>query len=388
MREHRADTPAARICYCTNALPAGSLAAFYDSVHRVLVPVRRAVRPGGALGLGLWFSAAAASEIRSGDALERLRDDLGAAELEPRTVNGFPQHDFHGAVVKHDVYTPRWDDPARLAYTVDLAHILARLIPEGRRAAISTVPVGWRGDRPDLERAGANLAAAARAFRDIAERTGRHLTLDLEPEPGCCLDTAADVVRFCEAHLFPAGDERVVRAHVGVCHDVCHAAVMGEGQADALAAYAGAGIDVNKVQVSSALQLRAEGAADRLARFAEPRYLHQTTITGPGGMRFFEDLPRAIDALRDGREVRAGDVVRVHFHVPIFLAPSETLGTTQDRIADAADATERLHPHAVYEIETYAWDVLPPDLAPESLVAGIAREIRFLDGLLAGRDRR
>ena len=50
-------------------------------------------------------------------------------------------------------------------------------------------------------------------------------------------------------------DEEIVRRHIRVCHDICHAAVMFEDQEEVLRKYAAAGIQVGKIQVSAALAM-------------------------------------------------------------------------------------------------------------------------------------
>ena len=59
----------------------------------------------------------------------RLRRDLDARGLEVVTLNGFPYRSFHAPVVKYAVYQPDWLSRERLDYTVNLARVLAGLLP-------------------------------------------------------------------------------------------------------------------------------------------------------------------------------------------------------------------------------------------------------------------
>ena len=141
--------------------------------------------------------------------------------------------------------------------------------------------------------------------------------VDLEPEPGCLLQRSSDVVQFFQDHLLPAGDQldlpaEVVCAHIRVCHDICHAAVMFENQAKAIACYEKAGIRIGKVQVSSAIRIPFDAMSDpertdalrQVQAFAEDRYLHQTMIRRPDGdMDFYEDLPLAIASIENDHPV-------------------------------------------------------------------------------------
>ena len=56
------------------------------------------------------------------------------------TVNGFPYGNFHGTIVKENVYSPDWRSAQRVQYTCLLADILARLLPPDITGSISTVP--------------------------------------------------------------------------------------------------------------------------------------------------------------------------------------------------------------------------------------------------------
>ena len=92
----------------------------------------------------------------------------------------------------------------------------------------------------------------AAGLHRLRERTGRTVSLALEPEPCCHMETLDETVRFFERHLFAAPavaafgrlaglgrgeSEAALRRHLGVCFDACHMAVEFE---DAAAALAGA----------------------------------------------------------------------------------------------------------------------------------------------------
>ncbi len=371
-----------QVCYCTNVHSGRTIDDILARLDEHAVAVRDSVRPGAELGIGLWLSDACARELlheRGG--VERFAREIESRRLRVITMNGFPQKDFHAPVVKHDVYRPSWADPARLVYSLDLAHVLSEILEEGAQGSISTLPLGWRGDGVDRRACAEHLAALADHLAAILRETGRHITVDLEPEPGCELDLSEHVVAFMEDDLIPAGDEAAIRAHIGVCHDVCHAAVMREGQRESLERYEAAGISVNKVQVSSALRV-APGGHGALRSFAEERYLHQTTVAAGGEVAFYEDLAPAMEAIQ---HAPAFEEARVHFHVPIDRAVIDRdngLVTTSEEIPQAIRAARDLFPLAVFEVETYTWGVLDPTLRPASLAEGIASEIAFLDAVL------
>ncbi len=362
-----------------------SLEQTKSNLQKHALAVKALASPDAPLGIGLWLSASAARQVKE-EGPEAFADWLGERGLEVFTINGFPYGDFHRDVVKHDVYRPDWRQAERLEYTLDLAQVLAVIVPEGGQGSISTLPLGWGGEIAGdaaVSAAAANLRAAAEALRQLEQRTGRLIHLDIEPEPGCRLQTSCDVVGFFERHLPEPGLRRYLR----VCHDICHAAVMFEAQDDVVDRYDAAGIDIGKVQVSSAVRAELDGVAEELLgpirdalreRFDEPRYLHQTVVRTPeGGQRFYEDLPRALEHASRGEW-------RVHFHVPIFLPGIDSFGTTRGEIDACLD---RLAPREAvrhWEVETYAWDVLP-ESTRGTLAEDIAHELVWFESRLAER---
>jgi sugar phosphate isomerase/epimerase len=279
-----------------------------NSLQRIAVRVRSAVVPSGRLPVGLWLPEPVARQLAKPSHIARFGDWLAERGLKPYTLNGFPQGDFHQAVVKHAVYEPSWLDSARVEYTCLLADNLAGLLGKGEPGSISTVPLGWPSRRwgaAEFTRAAKNLQQVALHLNALAERTGHEIVVAIEPEPGCVLDTCEDVINFFDGPLFSdAGD--VVRRHITVCHDICHSAVMFESQEHALQSYARHGIRIGKLQVSSAVEVpwhEVEGDADQgramtaqIRSFDEPRYLHQTTRqrTDGAAVELVEDLPLAL----------------------------------------------------------------------------------------------
>lgn len=369
--------------YCTNVVAGRTIKETCANVERVFIQVRDRVAPNTMLPLGLWLSARAAEQLSEsvGGGAE-LRDRLATAGLSIVTLNGFPYHDFHGSEVKLRVYEPHWADTRRALHTQRLADLLPDLLMPGtRRASISTLPLGWRA-RFSQEGCGASIGVASalleqtvRHLARLEDRTGIRITVDIEPEPGCMLDRAVDVVGFFE-HALPARrGEPDPRRYVGVCHDTCHAAVMFEDQTTVLRSYRAAGISVNKIQLSSALI--ADGSRESLASlssYSEARYLHQTCVRATNGtVRFFDDLPVALS------ESPVGEW-RTHFHVPVFAPSLGCLGTTQAGIVECLNEIGLwpIEDRPVLEIETYAWDVLPSGVCGDTaLVDGIVREIEW-----------
>ncbi len=380
--------------YCTNVHAGVGIEQMRENLQRYATEVKRHFSPDRPMGLGLWLSAQAASELLKGDrgGVAGLRDWLASEGLVPMTMNGFPYGDFHQPVVKHAVYLPVWGDPARTAYTLDLIEILDQLLPPGMVGSISTLPVAWDESATTKSAAASELQKVARHLAQRKQDTSREIVLCIEPEPGCLFQRSSDVIAFFHDYLFDSAtvdreDVQAAQAHLQICHDVCHAAVMFEEQQQVIDAYRQAEIGIGKVQISSAIavpfyQMHPDShaaALNRLAQFAEDRYLHQTVCLNrmTGESEFFEDLPLALATASD-RSLEEEEW-RIHFHVPLFAEQLGMLATTQADVFSClqsieSDAEAEL-PH--FEVETYAWDVLPADLAADDLATGISREMKW-----------
>lgn len=400
----RLDLPSgpAHLTYCANVHRGETWPETFNALRRHLPAVKRQVSPAAPMGVGLRLSALAAAALEQPAALAALHDFLAAADLYIFTVNGFPYGPFHGQPVKEQVYAPDWRQPERLAYTDRLAALLAALLPDGVTGSVSTVPGAFRaaGSEPGARVAigEALLRHAARLARLEAE-TGRRIVLALEPEPMCLLETTAEAVGFLEEQLLGrptlarfaglagcgmAGAEALVRRHVGLCLDVCHAAVEFEEPGESVALLRRAGIAVAKLQLSSALAVGRPDTevASLLRGFDDGVYLHQVVERRPdGSLRRFLDLPEALASMP---AAAAGHEWRVHCHVPVFLDGVGRLGTTQDVLREvlAQQRAEGISSHL--EVETYTWEVLPPEWRCADLDQAIARELHWVrDRLLS-----
>ncbi len=401
----RLDAPSgSHLTYCTNVHPGESSAEVLEMLRTLVPDVKRRVAPDASFGVGLRLAAQAASELEAPGALGALRAELDGAGLYVFTLNGFPYGAFHRTRVKESVYLPDWFEEKRVEYTASLARVLAGLLPPGVTGSISTVPGCFapRAIGPHAPRLLAqNLARAAAELVRLERETGHFIALALEPEPACFLETTEQAVRFFSEDVFGAGAcaelgrlagldatgaERALRRHVGVCLDTCHGSVEFERPVDSLAALRRAGIAVPKIQISAGLRLKAPHAAEltALCAFDDGVYLHQTVVrTSSGALVRFGDLGPALagaDALGPDSEWR------VHFHVPVFESALGAFASTQADVIELLSEAEELAPHL--EVETYTFDVLPPEYRGASVTEAVARELSWTLGVLERRGTR
>lgn len=381
-----------QLTYCTNIHAGESWPEVLASLQTHVPEIKAAVSPDAPFGVGLRLGASAVEALQEKSALADLAALLEENDSYVFTINGFPYGAFHGERVKEDVYSPDWSTPERLLYSNRLADTLATLLPEGMDGTVSTVPgtfKAWADGRVDAITD--NLIRHAAHLVELERSTGKAVMLTLEPEPCCFLETVAESVAYFRDHLFAGsaaerlgaltglgtGDAAAaLRRHLGLCYDVCHAAIEFEDPAASLAELREAGIAVGKLQLSSALRIASFGDAspDQLRPFDEPVYLHQVIQRKDGTLTRFKDLPDALEVAGEA----AGSEWRVHFHVPVFLDELKDFGTTQDFLREilALHRTAPISGHL--EVETYTWDVLPDRYRNVGLSEAIARELNWV----------
>jgi sugar phosphate isomerase/epimerase len=388
--------------YCTNIHPGESWDEIRANLGRYVPEVKRLVSPDAPFGLGLRLSCIAARQLARPEALAEFADFLRRESLYVFTINGFPYGPFHGTRVKEGVYLPDWRDEARLEYTNLLADLLAQWVPAGTGScgSISTVPGAFRaavGGASDSQRIAEMLVRLAAHVVQLERRTGRRIVLALEPEPCCLLETVEQTVAFFREHLHSAAAAsrlakltgldaaaaaRALRDHLGVCLDLCHAAVEFEDPAECLHELEAAGIAVAKIQVTAGLRIPrvTKESAEALRRLEDGVYLHQVVERSEDGLARFEDLGAALAS--DGWRRRDSEW-RVHFHVPVFLGALDGFASTQGFVREAL-ALQRARSRSPHlEVETYTWSVLPERERSLPVEEAIARELEWVVGVLS-----
>jgi len=390
--------PPVHLTYCTNIHPGETWSDVRRNLECHVEAVRRELGRSGDFGIGLRLSGRASAELGLGAELDRLRSWLSTRGFYVFTINGFPHGRFHGTRVKENVYRPDWLEDERVAYTDLLAEQLARLLPddEAVTGSVSTVPGAFRArltSPADIRSMALRMVRHAAKLHALEKESGRTVTLAVEPEPACHMETISETVDFLRDHVVSAEaltllaqttgmtrsqSERFLREHVGICLDTCHAAVEFENQAQCLAQIAESGFEVFKMQLSAGLcidALDAERAAE-LERWDDDVYLHQVVSLENDRLERFVDIPEALAKYRSVAHARPD--WRVHFHVPIFRRELGPFVNTQDFLSEIL-ATQRKNPFTTHlEVETYTWDVLPSEYRGANVDVDVARELSWV----------
>jgi len=292
--------------------------------------------------------------------------------------------------VKEDVYRPDWTSPERLAYTNLLFDILASLLPPGVEGSVSTLPGSFKEFHHTPESRHAmrqNVWRAVEHIDRLGAQTGRTLHLGLEPEPMCLLESSAETIHLFD-HLRSEHphDERLAR-HLGVNYDTCHFAIEFEEPHNALGSLVQHDIKISKIHLSSALKTSPTAEARAALRaFADDVYLHQVVVRDEAGQRtIYRDLPEALNR-HPLSETPETEEWRIHFHIPLHAPAAPPFENTNDHILGVLDilaANPGLCPHL--EMETYTWEVLPPELKSQNVVDQLAQEYAWTLARLAER---
>ena len=391
------------LTYSTLVHPGDTWPEMWNSLKTYVPQVKKRFCPDKPFGVSLRLSNASADALVSSPAERaKLKSFLTDNDLYLYTVNAFPFGPFKNQVVKEQVYEPDWRGEERARYTMHVDDILADVGAPNVNPSIQSPPLGFkpRVTGPDVVEAyAANIRRLAVHLHRLRERTGRTVTLAVEPEPYCFLETTDETVDFftrvlrSEQSLTALGRDlgtnaeearTILRRHVGTVYDICHQAVEFENIGVSLQKLVDNDVPVFKLQEAAAMQVPkvTPAAVAELRKWADSVYLTQTIQMKDGKLTRFLNLEDAIAAYEKDP---AGDREwRIHFHVPVFL---ETLGehfrTTRFAIAEAL-AFHRKNPlSAQLEIETYTWDVLPAHLKTGDIVDYVTLELEWVKSQFA-----
>jgi hypothetical protein len=373
------------LTYCTKIHPCHGWEGLFGHIKTHVPALKARLAPNRPFGLGLRLSDIESRELLAQDNLPKFKEFLARNDVYVFTLNGFPFGPFRGPSIKAAVFSPDWQEEARVAYTERLIDILASLLPPEMEGSISTLPLSYKpwiapGDTRSLERVTTNLMYVVQALIQVKEGLGTVIHLDLEPEPDGLLENSAEVVDFFEQWLLPHGARLLaewtgksleqardlVLEHIRLCLDTCHLAVTYEDPAEVLDLFQAHGIRVGKVQITSGLKLlipedqeQRRALARQLEPFTHSPYLHQVMAQRDGGaMGHYPDL---VEILPQFSNI-ADHQWRIHFHMPLYVAQYKGLSTTQEETRTMLRILRERGSCRHLELETYTWEVLPATL--------------------------
>ena len=388
------------LTYSTLVHPADDWDQLWKSVNTYLPQVKARMAPNQKFGVCLRTSAPS-TEALTADPRKRadLKQFFADHDLYVYTVNAFVYGVFKKQLIKEDVYEPDWRTPDRREYTKRVATLLAELAPEGINPSIQTAPLGFKprvtGDDV-VEAYTANVIDVVTHLVELEKKTGKVVTLGLEPEPRCYLETTDETIAYFNRHLFsPQTAERLAKAtglhaadaaaamrkHMGVVFDIGHQSVGYEDIPASLQKLVDNGVQIVKLQEAAAMYMPevTQKTVDALQAFAKTIYLSQTCQKKDGKTTWFLNLE---DAFEDWYKNPGPREWRTHFHVPVFLNDLGAFGTTRFALEQALAFHKKTPLSAHLEIETYTWDVLPDHLKTGDIVDYVCRERDWVKGQL------
>jgi hypothetical protein len=380
------------LAYCTNVHRGETWRETLGSLKNYTLAVREKICPQKSFAIGLRLSNQAAMELSDRKTLLQFQRWLEKNSCYIFTINGFPFGQFHGTRVKEQVYLPDWTSPARLAYTNLLFDLLAQLLPAGIEGSVSTLPGSFKefiSSREQEIEIHKNILRCVEYVARLAEKSKRKLHLGLEPEPLGLFENSAETILFFERLRAEHKSNPRLNEHLGVNYDCCHFAIEFEEPQNAIAALQNAGIKISKIHLSSALKTKATiEARDALKKFADDVYLHQVIARDENGkLKFSRDLP---DALAENSKPKIQNLKlpewRIHFHVPLHAPAAMPFENTNDHLLGVLDLLAK-NPKfcSHFEMETYTWEVLPPELKARDVVGQITAEYEWMLARLTER---
>lgn len=373
------------LAYCTNIHRGETWAETFESLKTHALAVREKICAQNEFAIGLRLSNQAAVELADRKTLGEFQRWLEKNSCYVFTINGFPFGNFHGARIKENVYLPDWTSPARLAYTNLLFDLLAEIVPAGIEGSVSTLPGSFKEfiSAPEQEiEIRKNLFRCVEHLSRLAEKSKKKLHLGLEPEPLGLFENSAETISFFEKLRAENQNDPRLAEFLGVNYDCCHFAIEFEEPQIALNSLAKNGIKISKLHLSSALKCPPVLAArEQLKKFADDIYLHQVIARDENGkLNFFRDLPDALAEKNRESEIEnpKSKEWRIHFHVPLHAPAMAPFQNTNDHLLGVLDWLAQDPKRCSHlEMETYTWEVLPPELKSRNVAAQLVAEYEW-----------
>lgn len=368
------------LMYCGNVHPCSTVREMIEQIDQYIIPIKKS-RKLESMYLGVWFNCDLLADFYSNPQItEMLFDLMKKSSLIIKSLNAFPQREFHGVSIKENVYFPEWSEQSRLRYTLALAEFISKRRDSfAKSISISTVPLGYKKSWTEQKQRLAvdHLKQLAMSLSSMHKQTGIHIRVCLEMEPDCVLETTTEMIAFLNQTLDYQNNQEI-NNYIGVCFDVCHQAVMHESVKDSLNRLTREKINIGKIQVSNALRFKSEHfehVQSILANYINSPYLHQVKLLTNNGVKSIADIDKDLS-----NHVEFSEEVRIHFHIPINKRElSSTLLTTQHEIIETIDSLSSLAIKPDVEVETYTWRIIDKEVTSNSLSHYLVDEINWLE---------
>src|SRR5678815_2305946 len=197
--------------------------------------------------------------------------------------------------------TDNWDQLWKSVNTY-LPAVKARVAPHEKFG------VCLRTSAPSIEL----LSTEPGKLADLKQRTGKTVTLGLEPEPRCYLETTDETITYFKNRLFSgetakrlaqktglneADAAQAMRSYMGVVFDIGHQSVGYEDMPASLQKLVDNGVQIVKLQEAASMHIPdvTQDKVDALQTFAKTIYLSQTCQKKDGKMTWFLNLEDAFE---------------------------------------------------------------------------------------------
>ncbi len=229
------------LTYSTLVHPSDDWPQLWESLNTYVPQVKQRISPNQPFGVCIRLSHLTAAELSSKKAeREKLKAFLKDHDLYIYTANAFVYGVFKNTQIKEQVYEPDWRTPERLRYTTQVADILADVCPAFATPSIQTAPLAFKPrvtGQDVIDAFTDNVLKLVAHLVTLEQETGKLLTLGIEPEPRCYLETTDETIAYFTDYLYTGTSAKRVaelakipmdtaisalRRHLGVTFDIVH----------------------------------------------------------------------------------------------------------------------------------------------------------------------
>jgi sugar phosphate isomerase/epimerase len=362
------------ISYSLNVFPGTSLSAKIDILKEFIPNLREEVNLSDTvpIAVGLWIDNITAVELLDQNNIEQLIALFKSLNIYTTSINAFPYSTFHNEPVKTKVYKPDWTTDERKEYTINVARILAQLLPPNQIGTISTLPGGYKAylNNGDLYKIAYNITEVLTVLYDIYNNENKEIVLAIEPEPDCLWENSQEFISFYNDFF----KDKALKDFLGICYDTCHFELQASAPGDELENFIRNGIKIAKVQLSAALKINTN--SKRIENFIDKVYLHQSRIVNNNVVTKLNDLTdETISTLNNSKPQE----LIVHYHLPLYLDTmfnDKAALVLKEELVKTIRVLKSRNILSSLEIETYTYTTLNDlDKKADDYIGNITKEI-------------